>query len=442
MAGTLKFLERTAHRYGPLSYFRLLHQQIYLVDDAELIKEVLVVRQHDFSRDTGATLLRELVGDGLLTRDEPLHRERRRTLQPAFHREQIEAYAAIMIRECERATQKWIPQGTFDLGREMRRLTLSIVGASLFGAEFQENAGGVASAESIAQILRRVMRKSARIAPFLSLLQPFAKAYRKRAPNGPSLFFRKERRKLDAILKPIIEGRRISPARDVISLLLDGGELSGEDVRNEVVTFVLAGHETTATALTWACYLIAAHPLVRERLEAEIDAVLANGPLTFESCGQLRFTTMVFQEAMRLYPPAPAFGRKAVRDVKLNGYVVPRGSSVFVSPYVTHRNERYFDEPHEFRPERWENPQVPKFAYFPFGGGAKMCIGEPFAKMEGIIALATIARHMRLEIHQGSEQTREPGFGPGITLQPDRPIEVKALARPAPAISTPRPSAN
>jgi cytochrome P450 len=404
----LPFLEKMARTYGPVSQFSMLGQRIYLVDDAELIQEVLVTRQHLFDRDNGAVLLRELVGDGLLTRDEPLHRERRRALQPAFHRAQVSSYAGAMAREAAR----WSCAPRFDVTLEMRRLTLSIVGSTLFGADFQ------GSADQIADVLGRVVRRARWIAPLLPFLETLTKAYRRRWPDGPSLLFARERTELERILKPVIGARRLGHGEDILSLLLD--QLEDRDALNEIVTLVLAGHETTSTALTWAWHLIGAHPRVEQKLQAEIDEKPG-----CEDFMQLPYTGMIFAEAMRLYPPAPAFGRRPKENIVLGGYDISAGSSVFVSPYVTQRNARYFEQPESFEPERWEGISIPKFAYFPFGGGAKMCIGDIFAKMEGVLILAGIARKWRLV----SDDAAAVGTSLGITLRPDRPMWMRREQR-------------
>jgi len=422
---TLTFLEQTARRFGPISYFRFLNQQIYLVDDPTLIEEILVKQQHKFRRDNGATVLRELVGDGLLTRDEPRHRERRRLLQPAFHRAQIASYAETMVNETERFCRKWSGKSDVDIGAEMRRLTLTIVGACLFGADF------TGSASEIAQVLRRVIQRSRRITPFVALLEPWMHAYRRAFPHGPSLFYRQERAQLERILAPVIgQHRNRSASNDLLSMLLslrdeESGKLNDEDLRNEVVTLVLAGHETTATALTWAWYLIASHPNVEERLHAEIDTVLGDRLPSMEDVPRLRYTSLVFTEAMRLYPPALAFGRRPIESVTLGGYTIPRGASIFVSPYVTQRNERFYDRPLAFEPERWQTISPPKFAYFPFGGGAKMCIGESFAKLEGVLVLAVLAQHWRLQSASDSQVLPTAG----VTLAPERPILLRPIPR-------------
>jgi len=210
----LSFLEKTAREYGSLSYFRLLHQHTYLVDDPELIKEVLVVQQHRFERDVGATILRELVGDGMLTRDEPQHRERRRILQPAFHRDQVASYVNIIASECTERLSSWSGDTAINIGEEMRRLTLSVIGTSLFGSEFRD------SAQSISTQLGYVMKSTARVAPFVTLLKPVTRSYRRILPRGPSLFFQSERAELDRILKPLIARRRRMSSKDVLSLML------------------------------------------------------------------------------------------------------------------------------------------------------------------------------------------------------------------------------
>ncbi|MBV8073703.1 MAG: cytochrome P450 [Acidobacteriaceae bacterium] len=425
-AGTLEFLQRTARRYGPISSFRLLHKRIYLVDDADLVRDILVTQQHKFERDSGAGLLRELVGDALITREEPQHRDRRRVLQPAFHRDQVASYAQIMTAEAARLAEEWQPLETIDVRDQMRRLTLAIVGAALFGADFRE------SAAQVADVLRRVASKSRWLAPAFAFIEPAAALYRRLFPNGRSLFFESERKQLDRIVAPIVDRRHGSGTKDVVSLLLNTRDpadepLSARAVQNEVVTFVLAGHETTATALTWTWFLLARNRHVATRLGEELHRVLAmDRPPTLEDVPELKYTGLVFQEAMRLYPPALAFARRAKEAVQLAGYTIPRHASVFLSPYVTQRNPKYFPNPEEFIPERWlEHQQPPKFAYFPFGGGAKMCIGEPFARLEGVLALATLARKWELECIDDDPV----GLGTGLLLNPDRPILMRIRSR-------------
>ncbi|MBV8828979.1 MAG: cytochrome P450 [Acidobacteriaceae bacterium] len=426
--GTIEFLLETARTYGPVSSFQIFGKRIYVVDDAELIRDMLVTRQHEFVRDSGANLLRELVGDGLITREEPSHKERRRLLQPAFHRDQVASYAATMVRETETFSSGWQNGATVDIRREMRRLTLSIVGACLFGTDFRD------SADAIANVLGGVARKSVLLAPAFAFIEPFAVTYRKILPNGPSLFFRKERAALDRIIAPLISSERARQGSrtgtNVLELILqaseaEGSSLTDEEVRNEIVTFVLAGHETTATALTWAWYLLGRHPEIAERMRDEIDSVLGRNPLTLESFPLLTYTNQVFHEALRLYPPALAFARRPKKKLRLGGYEIPAGASIFMSPYATQRNARYFERPDDFDPDRWTAPNWPKFAFFPFGGGAKMCIGEPFARMEGVIALAILGRSWQVL----STDSAEAGLANSMLLQPDRILTMQVRSR-------------
>jgi cytochrome P450 len=422
-AGMIEFLETTARRYGPISSFRILNRRLYLVDDADLIQEILVSRQHEFVRDNGAILLRELLGEAMITSEEPQHRERRRMVQPAFHRDQIAAYADIMIRHAERIASEWRDSETIDVGSEMRRMTLSIVGSTLFGADFQECAG------QIAAVLRRVIRKASWLGPAFGFLEPFVVIYRRIFPNGPSLFFRSERKELERILTPVMEQRNVNGTKDVLSLLMaqhdeNGAGLGADRIRNEMITFVLAGHETTAAALGWTWYLLAKHPRVDERMHFEISSVLGSRSASLDDLANLTYTSMVFREALRLYPPARVFGRRPIKTVVLGGYTIPRGASILLSPQITQRNERYFERPEAFEPERWETIAPPKFAYFPFGGGAKMCIGDSFARMEGVLAMASIARRWSFEMTSESADVR-----PGLTLSTSKPILLRANAR-------------
>jgi cytochrome P450 len=406
-----------ARRFGPVSSFPVLHQRICLVDDPEWIQDIFVHRQHLFVRDVGATLVRELVGDGVLTREEPAHRERRRLLQPAFHRAQIASYAQAMVLETIRTSDEWGAGGEIDAVAEMKRLTLAIVGATLFGADFRQ------SATQIASVLERVIDRSRFLGPVLALVEPAALLYRSVLPKGPSLFFGPQRVALENILAPVIEARRKHSGEDMLSMLLS--EFDDYDATNEIVTMVLAGHETTATALAWAWYLIGRRPEVEARIVSELESVLGHRDPAFDDLQRLSYTTKVFHEALRLYPPVPVFGRRPKEAVKIAGYDVPARTSILISPYITQRSERWFTEPERFDPDRWQNISIPKFAFFPFGGGAKMCIGESFARLEGVLILTTLARRWRMRLTEDADI----GIQPTVTLRPDRPVTMRLEPR-------------
>jgi len=428
---TLAFLEDTAQKYGPLAYFRLLHQPTFLVTGPEFIKEVLVVQQRNFGRDFSAAILRELVGDGVITREEPLHRERRRILQPAFHREQIASYVTVMASEAAATANEWIRLAasgglTVDIGAAMRATTLSIIGRLLFGDEFRS------SANQISDVLGRVVKRARRIVPFAMMLKVVTRRYRQMLPRGPSLYFREHRAELDRILQPLIQHRQKQMGRDVLSLLLalqdDGeGSLASEDIRNEMVTFVLAGHETTATALTWTFYLLAKHRNYQEQTAKEIEQVCGDRMPQADDLASLPFTAALFQETLRLYPPVPLYGRRVLEDASLDGHKIPRGATVLLSPYITQRSEASFPNAEQFDPTRWlDAPPASRFAFFPFGGGAKMCIGDVFAKTEGVVILASLLQKFRFEL--ASDLPVE--VDPGVTLKPRNPIllEIKTRA--------------
>jgi len=423
--GLLAFFAACARRYGPIVSFRSLGQRVVLLDDADAIGEVLQHQQHRFSRDTGAVLLRELVGDGVLTTEDPVHLARRRMLQPAFHRARIAGYTTSMVDEAERFGDVWATRETIDVGAEMTRLTLGVVGRSLFGTDVGDEA------ERVAGVIASIANRGGRLQALVAAVAPLMFVLRKRLPSSARFVFGKERATLEAVVDPIVARKRAHPGGDdLLATLLevrdeDGGALTDVDIRNELITFVLAGHETTSSALTWCWYLLAKHPAAEARMLAELDTVLGGRAPGLDDVAKLRYTANVFDEALRLYPPAAAFGRRPIVDVELAGYRVPRGASVFVSPFVTHRNPRYFPNPDAFVPERWDDAPPPKFAFFPFGGGSKMCIGEPFARAEGVLVLATLARRFRLRI----DDTREVTPGPSALLRPSRAIVARVEHR-------------
>lgn len=420
--GLLRYFETLSRRYGPVSSLRLGTQRIVFVDDANLVEEILVARQHAFVRDTGAQLLRELVGEGLLTTDDPPHLARRRLMQPAFHRGRVARYAATIVAETERVTERWNGE-PLDTGAEMARLTLAAVGAALFGADLRAEAGAVAA------VLARVLARGSSLAVLLALAGPALGPLHRAFPGRRSILFPRERAELDAVVGPIVRSRRDGAGDDLLSLLLAAREgasaLDDEAVRNEVVMLILAGHETTANALTWTWYLLARHPEFEARVHAEVDAVLGGRAPGFDDLPRLPFVARVFDEALRLYPPAGAFARRPLRDIELGGYAIPKLASVFVSPFVTHRNPRYFANPLAFDPDRWETPPAAKFAYFPFGGGSKTCIGEPFARMEAVLAVASIAS--RYALRSIDAEPNEPAAA--ALVRPARPVMLRAVRR-------------
>jgi cytochrome P450 len=374
---------------------------------------VLVTHNRKFMKGEGLQRAKRLLGEGLLTSEGEFHLRQRRLAQPAFHRQRIAGYAATMVEYADRACDRWQAGETRDVAREMMRLTLAIAGKTLFDANVEGEADEIGKALTTTFDLFNTLTL-----PFRQLLE--------RLPLPASKRFLKARERLDATIYRIINERRASgeDRGDLLSMLIaardeegDGSGMTDEQLRDEAMTIFLAGHETTANALTWTWYLLSQHPEIEARFHAEVDETLKGALPTAEDFPRLRYTEMVFAEVMRLYPPAWVIGRRALGDHQIDGYKIPARSILLISPYVTHHDARFFPDPFRFDPERW-TPEAresrPKFSYFPFGGGPRVCIGESFAWMEGALVLATIARRFRMRLAPGHPVEMRPL----VTLRP------------------------
>jgi cytochrome P450 len=393
----LNFLSALVREYGDVAQFRIGPQKVFVLSNPEHIRDVLVTHHDRFHKGRALKRSKRVLGEGLLTSEGAHHRRQRRLAQPAFHRHRIASYGAVMAEAASRASARWHDGETLDMAAEMMRLTLAIVGKTLFDADVEDDADEIGSA------LNDV------IDLFGFLLLPYSELLEKLPlPLPPLLRLQRARERLDAIIYRIIDERRASGEDhgDLLSMLLlaedeeeKGARMSNEQVRDEVMTLFLAGHETTANLMTWTWYLLWLNPHVESELHAELDSVLEDGrPATVDDLPKLRFTEMVLAETMRLYPPAWAVGRTAVEDHEVAGYVIPSGSLVLLSQYIVHRDARFFPEPERFDPHRWTTEAKesrPQFSYFPFGGGVRRCIGEGFAWMEGSLLLATLARRWK-----------------------------------------------
>ncbi|MDT5268157.1 MAG: hypothetical protein QOH49_343 [Acidobacteriota bacterium] len=421
----LALLTRVAREYGDVARFNAATQTIYLLNHPDYVKDVLVTHHARFKKGRALQRAKRLLGEGLLTSEGDFWRRQRRLAQPAFHRQRVGAYAETMVAYSEKTSARWHDGETLDVPAEMMRLTLAVVGKTLFDADVESDADEVGAA------LTEVMSL------FGYLMLPFSELLEK-LPLPPRRRFERARARLDAVIYRIIEEHRREgrDRGDLLSTLLhavdEEGDRTGmtdEQLRDEVMTIFLAGHETTANALAWTWYLLSQNQEAEARLHAELEEVLSGRPPTAEDFPRLRYTEMVVAESMRLYPPAWAVGRLALEDHEVGGYLIPRGSLVLVSPYVMQRDLRFFPDPSRFNPERW-TPEAkaarPQFSYFPFGGGPRRCIGEGFAWMEGVLILATLAQKWRLCLAPGTNVRTEPR----ITLRPARgDMLMKAEAR-------------
>jgi cytochrome P450 len=417
-------LVRLAGRYGDVSRFRFGLYDEYLLVHPEHIQRVLVGEHRAFTKGRALTEAKRILGEGLLTSEDEFHQRQRRLMQPLFVPGRTGAYGEAMVDTGERAAARWRCGDELDVHAEMSRLTLSIVGRTLFDADIEAEATeiGRALTESI-QMLNRFML------PFSGLLE--------RLPTSTAKRLRRARARLDATIYALIAERRASgcDGGDLLSLLLqarDEGDrstqMSDEQVRDEAMTIFLAGHETTAVALTWTWYLLAKSPRVEGQLHEELARELDGRSPSVADLPRLPYTERVVAESMRLYPPAWVIGRRARVDVDLDGYRIPAGAIVILSPFVTHRDPRWYPEPLCFDPDRFA-PQAralrPRYAYFPFGGGPRVCIGEGFALMEARLLLATLAQRVRLLLAPNQDVALQPR----VTLRPRGGLPMSVIKR-------------
>jgi cytochrome P450 len=403
------FLQTVAARHGDVAHIRwgFLHE--YLLNHPELTRRVLVAEQSSFMKGQALQEAKRVLGDGLLTSEGAHHRRQRRLLQPLFHGSRVEGYAATMAGCAERLSRRWREGDVVDVHEEMARLTLTIVGRTLFSADVEAEAPEIGEALTDAiDSIRTLMVPGANVVEAL--------------PIPPMRRLRRAQERLDRTIYRLIRDRDRTDERpdDVLSALLDARDEAGlteRQIRDEAMTLFIAGHETTAAALTWTWLLLARHPDVEERLHAEIDETVGGRTPGYEDLSRLPYTRMVLSEALRLYPPAWLIGRRALADFEADGYVVPAGAIVILSPYVSQRDSRWFPEPNRFDPDRWPEERRgghPRWAYFPFGGGPRTCLGEGFAWTELQLVLATLARRWRPRQLPG----RRVELHPRVTLRP------------------------
>ena len=377
------------------------------------IRDVLVTHSKKFKKSRGLQMAKRVLGEGLLTSEGDFHLRQRRLSQPAFHRQRIASYGEVMAQYTQRHSAQWRDGAMLNVHAEMMSLTLAIVAKTLFDADVEGEASEIGAA------LTTVMSY------FQRLLNPLTPLLEKLPLPATRRFF-KAKDRLDETIFRIIAERRASGKDhgDLLSMLLqaqdvegDGGSMSDQQLRDEALTLFLAGHETTANLLTWTWYLLSQNPAVEAKLHAELAAVLQGRAPTVADVPQLKYTEQIVTEAMRLYPPAWTIGRQCTEAVEIGGFVMPKGAVCLMSQYVMHHNGRYYPDPESFQPERWTaefKATLPKFAYFPFGGGNRLCIGESFAWLEAILILATLAQQWQLRL--APEQRVE--MLPQITLRP------------------------
>lgn len=410
----LNFMLGLAREYGDICTFRVGRERVYFVNSPEGVREVLVRHYDNFLKGGGKARARRFLGEGLLLSEGELHRRQRRLAQPAFHRQRIAAYADDMGAAAHALATSWRGRESLDLWPELLRLTLGIVGRTLFSADVESDADEVGSAMKAATLQYRAFKL------------PGAKLW-ERLPLPHLVRFQRGKRRLHEVVLRLIEERRRDgrDRGDLLSMLLlaegEGGAeaMTPEQVWDEALTIFIAGYDTTATALMWTFYALSQNPEAESRLHAEVDAVLGGGrAATFDDLARLQYAERVLSESMRLYPPTWRLVRRAIRDFPVGEHVIPSGALVVVCQYAMHRDPRFFPEPERFDPERWTHEARsarPPFSFFPFGGGPRRCLGESFAMTEGVLLLATLARHWRLR----------PASGRRVEITPEHLLRAK-----------------
>lgn len=414
-------LTRMACDFGDASFVETLTGRWFLFNHPDAVREVLQVQSQNFVKSRALVMTKRLLGEGLLTSEDPLHRRQRILMQPAFHHKRVKNYADSMTHYALQMSDAWREDTVVDMHHEMMALTLAVVGKTLFNTEVGPETDAVE--EAMHAIMPLFTRSFLPWAEFLN-----------RLPLPANKRFDQAGARLDETIYRIIEEhKQTGDVGDLVSMLLlardeEDQPMNDRQVRDEALTIFLAGHETTANALTYTWYLLAQHPEVEAKLHKEVDEVLAGREATMEDVQNLIYTQMVFAEAMRLYPPAWALGRRSINDCEIMGYPVPKDSLVIVSQWVMHRDERFWPEPSKFDPERWTEEAKaarPKFAYFPFGSGPRTCIGEAFAWMEGALLIATLAQKWQARLISNKPLQLQPL----ITLRPKHPVMMTLQSR-------------
>jgi cytochrome P450 len=416
----LRTMDGLAEAYGGVAFVRFPGgHSFYFVSDAELVRRVLVDDNAVFVKGRALQAARRLLGDGLLTSEGADHLRRRRLIQPVFHHGRIDGYGAVMIDAADHVTADWADGAMVDMNREMTRMALRVVGRTIFDADVESEA------PEIAAVLEAGMRV------FHRFLLPGAELLW-RLPLPATRRFNAAKRDIDLFLERLVTERAAVAGGppDLVGVLMGlhdaagGRTLSDAEIRDEAITLMLAGHETTAQALTWSWYLLARNPPAWQALRSELREVLGDRPPVPADFERLAYTQAVFREALRLYPPVWALARIATRPYQLGPYAIPERGTIVISQWVVHRRQGYFADPARFWPERWlDGPPPPAGAYFPFAAGGRMCIGERFAMLEGTLVLAAIARAWRV-VPEGPAPRLDARF----TLRPRQGLPARVLA--------------
>ena len=420
---TLGFLEKMARERGDIVGFQLGPRPAMLVSGPDEVEQVLLKQHANFPKARFFwQSVEALLGQGLLTSDGALWQKQRKLAAPAFAGQRLLSYGPVMVQLAERVLGKWHDGQVLDVHPEMMAIGIRIAAKTFFDSEVEEDVAGISAATN--DVIEEVAARFTR-----PILIPDA------VPLPGHLRYTRAIKRVEKVIQRIVAEQRAAQndKGDYLSMLLmardeNGQPMSDVEIRDEVMTALAAGYETTAAALSWSLLLLGEHPEIQDRIAAELKEQIGDRPIAHEDLAKLSYLENVVIEAMRLYPPAWAVGRESKEDTEVGGFFIPGGTTIIVSPWVTHRNGRYYEDPMEFRPERWAGDfrrKLPRFAYFPFGGGPRICLGSRFAMMETMLLLGTIVARFSLE-----RVPNKPVVpAPSITLRPKGGIWLKIKAR-------------
>jgi cytochrome P450 len=418
----LAVMDRAFREFGEVVEVPVPRIRMFVVSQPALAEHILVTNIKNYSKDTrGYAMLKTVLGNGLVTSEGAFWKRQRRIAQPAFHREKIATFADTMVRLAREAACTWPTDRPFDFNREMMKVTLSIAAETLLSTDVTKDSEGVGRA--LTQALELMIWK---------ITHPFT--WPSWVPTQRNREFAAAKGELDGIVQSIIGRRRAGERHeDLLQMFVDTTDsetnesMTDEQLRDEVMTMFLAGHETTANALSWTFWLLGQSPEVWARLEREVTTVLGTRVATLADVPKLPYAAHVMKESMRLFPPVWTLGRRVVETETACGYTFPKGALVFVVPYLLHRNPQFWEAPLEFNPSRWENPEVPKHkaAYIPFSSGQRKCIGDAFANLEAALLLATFVQMKKITVLPGQQVVPVPV----VTLRPSTQIQVTAVDR-------------
>jgi len=428
------FMTHLAETWGPIMRYHIAMEKLVLVTEPELIEEVLVKKHSSFHKDPITRLLEWVLGNGLVTSEDDFWKRQRKLMAPPLTKKQIQSYADSMVKQTLRLVEKYKDNEVRDLHHDMMEVTLEIVVETLFGTTPGKQTARVGEAmETFMYQFTLELSTIRRILPRFVPVEGRKEMQRASQTLSEIIYELIQKRRKEFENNPVeTEGKR----NDLLTRLIlarddEGVGMTDKQLRDEAVTIFAAGHETTALALTYALYFLAGSPDTLQKLQQEVQEVLQGEPPTLADIEALTYTTAVLKESMRLYPPAWIIGREALEDLELGGYLIRKGNHIMMPQWIVHRSERWFEEPNSFKPERWIGDlekNLPRFAFYPFGGGARVCIGNHFAMMESILILATFIQKVQFEYipDKPFEQI------PSVTLRPVHPVNMRISLRENP----------